>query len=64
MNDCQNPDGTYNGVKFFAQVTGLAEEEILWMWNRLRQLRNEGIARKEAMKIIAEETKGKPWLKS
>lgn len=28
LEDCKNPDGTYNGVKAMAAMTGLAEKSI------------------------------------
>ena len=35
----KNCDGTYNGVKLLAGLSGLSEEEIRWTWNRMKELK-------------------------
>ena len=62
MKEFQNPNGTYNGVKMFASLTGLSEAEITWTFNRLKQLAAEGKLHEERKAIVAEEVKRKPWL--
>ena len=64
MTDHRNPDGTFNGVSFFSQVTGLDQEEIKWTMERIRQLLHvEGKTKEEAKSIVREEQKLKPWVK-
>jgi ribosomal protein L17 len=48
-NDIRNPDGTYNGVKAMAQLSGLSEEEIRWTWERAKELRTAGVVDKLAL---------------
>lgn len=60
----RNPDGTYNGAKALAKLTGLSEAEIEWTWTRMKALIAEGKPIHEAKTILEEESKGKPWLKS
>lgn len=58
----RNPSGTYNGVKMFSDLTGLSEAEIKWTWERTKTLINkEGKSKKEARKIIKEESRSRPW---
>lgn len=61
MEDFKNPDGTYNGTKFFATMTGLEEQEITYMFERMKQLKVLNYSTEEAKKIIREELKTKPW---
>jgi hypothetical protein len=57
-----NPNGTVNGVKFFAALTGTSEAEIEWTWQRLKHLiRAEGKDEAEAKRIVKEEAGAKPW---
>jgi hypothetical protein len=48
-DDIRNPDGTYNGVKAMAQLSGLTEEEIRWTWERAMELRTAGVLDKDVM---------------
>lgn len=61
LDDCKNPDGTYNGVKFMAAVSGLSEAEIAWMAARIKALIAEGKTRAEARAIVKAEARVKPW---
>lgn len=64
MKKHQNKDGTFNGVKIFAELTGLHEDEIAWMFKRMQHLLNVDKKTKEEAKIIVtEEAKQKPWIK-
>jgi hypothetical protein len=65
LDDCKNPDGTYNGVKFLAAMSGLPEAEIAWTAARVKQLMTvERRPREEALRLVKEEAKAKPWLTS
>lgn len=60
----RNPDGTYNGVKTMAALSGLSEAEVLWTFNRLQQLIvREKKPAAEARAVVREEAKAKPWEK-
>lgn len=64
MEKHQNPDGTFNGVKIFSELTGLSEAEIEWTFNRMKHLLNvEKKTSEEAKEIIRKEVHSKPWLK-
>lgn len=51
----RNSDGTYNGVKMMAQLSGLSEEEIKWTWDRLKELKAQGVPTDQAKKIVHQE---------
>ena len=58
----RNPDGTYNGIKVLAAISGLSEAEINWAWDRIRYLvRVEGKTSQEAKAIALKESETKPW---
>lgn len=58
-----NGDGTYNGVAMLADLSGLSREEILWTFNRIKQLRQvEGKSKEEALGIVKAESKNRPWM--
>lgn len=60
----KNADGkTYNGAAMLAELSGLSIEEIVWSFDRMKQLRQEGKTKEESIKIIGEEGKSKPWIK-
>jgi hypothetical protein len=59
----QNPDGTYNGLKILADLSGLSLAEIAWTWNRMKQLHAEGVPSEKRKAIVAEEAKSRPWEK-
>lgn len=40
----RNPDGTYNGVSFMAEASGLSKEEIEWSWKRAKELAATGLS--------------------
>lgn len=58
----QNPDGTYNGVTYMAEMSGLSEAEIQWTWNRMKELRAEGRSKDEVRRIVRDEARSRPWL--
>ncbi len=60
----RNPDGkTFNGVKMFAELTGVSEAEIQWTFDRLKQLQVvEGKSKEDAKRIVTEEARLKPWI--
>lgn len=61
----RNPDGTYDGAKAMSAWTGLSYEEVTWTAKRLKQLMQEdGKTKQEAIGIVKEEAKSKPWLAS
>lgn len=63
MWDCQNPDGTWNGARMMARWTGITEAEVIWTWRRLQQLLGtEGKTKNQALAIVKQEAKEKPWL--
>lgn len=60
----KNPNGTYNGARALAAVSGLEAAEVEWMFHRMRYYMtrcnySSGIAR---TKVLAE-AKGRPWEK-
>lgn len=63
-DDFRNPDGTYNGVKMFASMSGLSEAEIQWTFLRIKALYAEGKTKQEAKAIVASEAKSKPWVRT
>jgi len=36
----KNADGTYNGVMFMSQVSGIPEDEVRRLWEELKAKRN------------------------
>lgn len=62
FDDCKNEDGTYNGVKFFARMTGLSEPELKWTYGRMKELYKAGTQKEEAIRIVKEEAAKKPWI--
>lgn len=65
MAASRNPDGTYNGVKFLAALSGIPEAEVAWTATRMQQLiRDQGRTREVAKAIVREEAKAQPWLQS
>lgn len=63
--DYQNTDGTHNGVKFMAAITGLSEAEVAWTWSRLKTLMHElALPKEQALAIVKAEAKEKPWIKT
>lgn len=57
----RNPDGTYNGIKALAQISGLSEAEIAWTADRLRALLKAGKSKDEAKAIVRAEAVSRPW---
>lgn len=60
----RNADGTYNGVALMRDLTGLDDKEVIWTFNRLKELMKGGESREAACEIVRKEAKEKPWLKS
>lgn len=63
-DDCRNQDGTTNGVKLMARLSGLSEAEIAWTWNRMKELRGQGMSADEAKAQIKTECASRPWEQS
>jgi hypothetical protein len=63
MEEFKNPNGTYNGVKMMAKISGLSEDEILWTWIRARELHTSGVGKEQIVDILKSEAKNKPWEK-
>lgn len=61
MNDWRNPDGTYNGIKMLADLSGLSRAEVAWTAKRLQQLMAAGSSKAEAKAIVKTEAAEKPW---
>lgn len=59
----RNPNGTYNGVAMLHDLSGISQDEIYWTLNRLRELMRSGTPQSEAVRVVKEEAKEKPWLK-
>lgn len=63
MDEFKNPNGTYNGIRMLAALSGLEEREIKWCADRLKQLLVvEGKPQDEAKAIVKREAATKPWL--
>ncbi len=58
-NKHRNPNGTYNGVSYFSEVTGLSQEEIAWTAARVRELREQGFGKEELLATVKREAKEK-----
>lgn len=64
MEKHRNADGTYNGVAVMAEMTGLGEIEVRWVFQRIKQLiRVEGKTRAEAVAMVKAESVDRPWEK-
>lgn len=57
----RNPDGTYNGAAALAELSGLDEREVRWMYRRTRALLDEGLPLDTARARVREEAPLKPW---
>lgn len=57
----RNENGTVNGAAFFADVTGISQAEIMWTFNRLKELKAAGHSKEEMTRIVADECKSRPW---
>jgi hypothetical protein len=63
MSPMRNANGTWNGVAVMARASGLSEDEVAWTFNRLQRLMyREKRTKDEALAIVREEAKAKPWL--
>jgi len=61
MERFRNPNGNYDGAAFFAELTGIPKEEILWMAKRTKELLASGVGRHEAVRRVKLEAAQKPW---
>lgn len=58
-----NGDGTYNGVRMLAELSGLSAAEVAWTAARIKHLVVvEKKPAAEAKAIVAAEAQGKPWM--
>ncbi len=55
MEQFKNSDGTYNGIKAMASFSGLSEDEVRWTFDRVKELKSQGISKDEVTRIIKEE---------
>ena len=60
-SEFKNPDGTFNGLAFMAEFSGLSEAEIKWMWNRMKEIRSEGTPTNQITDILRKEAINRPW---
>lgn len=60
-----NADGkTYNGVALLSDLSGLSRAEVTWTFERLRYyLREQGLPKDIAKRLVAQECKSRPWEK-
>ena len=58
---CRKPDGRWDGAATMATITGLSREEVVWTWERLSLLLGSGMEKTEAMRLVKEQAKEKPW---
>jgi hypothetical protein len=63
MEEFRNPNGTYNGVKAMAALSGLSEDEIAWTWRRAKELKAAGLGRAQLAAALKAEARLKPWEK-
>lgn len=61
LSGAKNPDGTYDGAKALAAISGLSEAEIKWTFQRVKHLRDEGKSPAEVKAIVKDEVRLKPW---
>jgi hypothetical protein len=57
----KNANGTYDGAQMFADLTSIPKEEILWMWARMKALKDAGLTADQVKVQVAIEGKTKPW---
>jgi hypothetical protein len=61
----RNANGTYDGAKALSAWSGLSYEEVTWTAKRIKTLMHEEKKTKEeALSIVKEESKSKPWIKT
>lgn len=51
----RNADGTYNGVTYMAEMSGLSLDEVKWSFARLKELRETGHTTAEIKTILKRE---------
>ncbi|MDL2284443.1 hypothetical protein LJC19_04800 [Oxalobacter sp. OttesenSCG-928-P03] len=62
FDEFKNPDGTYNGARLLSRISGLSEDEVLWTWNRAKEMREDGASRDEvrkALRVMSQELRQK-----
>lgn len=60
----RNPNGTYDGVAMLSDLSGIPRAEVEWTAGRLSQLiARENRPKAEALAMVKEEVKSKPWEK-
>ena len=55
----QNADGTYNGVSFMSEISGLSQAEVLWTFNRAKELLAAGHTKVEVKATLKREAREK-----
>lgn len=53
---------TYNGAAMFAELTGIPRAEIVWMAERMKELKAAGVPKEDWSGIVKAESAAKPWL--
>ncbi len=61
LNKFRNKDGTYNGAAALSEFCGIPQEEIVWMFNRSKELYAQGLTKSDVLRIIKEERNTQPW---
>ena len=61
MKKYQNANGTYNGAAALSEFCGIPQDEIVWMFNRSKELYAQGLTKIEVLRIIKEERNTQPW---
>lgn len=55
LGSCRNPDGTWNGAKTMAKLTGETEQRIVQLWRRIGELRSAGVSLLDAANQATQE---------
>ena len=55
----RNPDGTYNGMTVLSELSGLSQEEIMWTWERAKELRASGLSKEQISRALRTEARDK-----
>lgn len=57
----RNENGTFNGIKMLADLSGRPEPEVAWIADRVKTLMAEGKTKDQITPILNEEAKAEPW---
>ena len=57
----RNENGTFNGIKMLAELSGRSEQEAAWIADRVKALMAEGKTKDQIMATLNEEAKTEPW---